>query len=271
MLADVPLDQLTSDELHARNAWAQVYLVLGEEPEPSPGAPPPALVVERRDHLRRLETAGRLYASGPMEGVAGDAIRELTIVAAASLEDATRIAMDDPFHREGYVTNTVRPHIMNEGVACYVARAMSRRTLVGGGGTDSSPGRPGPAGTAAARDDEGRAVELFLIFLDPTDKPRAEAAERADHAHFRWLRENEMAARLMSCGPVGAVAELGPGVWSGGLAVVATSRAEAERLARDEPSGQAGYRTLSVRGWTVHQGLAAPIASVLRTLNDLPS
>ena len=90
------------------------------------------------------------------------------------------------------------------------------------------------------------------------------------NAHFVWLRENEMAARLMSCGPVEPNRSLPSGVWGGGMGVVATSRQEAERIAADEPSGRAAYRILSVRSWRLQYGLAAPIAEALVTLNALP-
>jgi len=74
---------------------------------------------------------------------------------------------------------------------------------------------------------------------------------------------------LLGCCPVPTAEPLPPGVWGGGLAVVATSRAAAERMASDEPSGQAGYRVLSVDAWRLDLGLAAPIASALKTLNLL--
>ena len=268
MLADVPLTELGSDELHARNAWAQVYLVRSHEPDSTTGVPPESVSEDRRNYLRRLESAGRLYAHGPVEILAGDSLRELAIIAAASAEDAGRIAVDDPFHQAGHRTNTVHSHIINEGVACYVAREMSRRTLAV---PETSSVVEHVQAEDGGRVEAGPGVELYLISLQPTDKPRSADAADADHAHFVWLRENEMAARLMSCGPVGPVEPLGPGIWSGGLGVVATSRDGAERLAQSEPSGRAGYRTLSVRGWTVRQGMAAPIARALHALNALPT
>jgi hypothetical protein len=89
-------------------------------------------------------------------------------------------------------------------------------------------------------------------------------------AHFVWLRENEMSARLLGCGPLQSTKPLAQGVWGGGLGIVATSRAEADDIARREPSGVAGYRELSVIPWTLNYGLAAPIAGALATLNSLP-
>ena len=268
MLADVPLSELGSDELHARNAWAQVYLVRSDDLDSTPGATPESVSEDHRNYLRRLETAGQLYLHGSVEILAGDSLRELAIIAAASADDASRIAVDDPFHQAGRRANTVQSHIINEGVACYVAREMSRRALAA---PEASSIVEDVAAQAGGPVEAGPGVELYLISLDPTDKPRSTDAADADHAHFVWLRENEMAARLMSCGPVGPVEPLGPGIWSGGLGVVATSRDGAQRLAQSEPSGRAGYRMLSVRGWTVRQGMAAPIARALHTLNALPT
>ena len=268
LLADVPLTELTSDELHARSAWAEVYLVRAHEPASTPGTIPDSVLHDHRKYLHRLESAGWLYAYGIVDDLPEDRVRELAILAAASAEDAGRIAMDDPLHRAGYRTNTVQNHIINEGVACYVARQMSRRARAEGAAPRLVPANQ----PTDAEDVDGEpGVELYLISLNPTDKLRSGDAARADHAHFVWLRENEMAARLMSCGPVGPAEPLGPGIWSGGLGVVATTRDEAERLAADEPSGRAGYRALTVRGWTVHHGIAAPIARALRALNALPT
>ena len=90
-------------------------------------------------------------------------------------------------------------------------------------------------------------------------------------ADFVWLRENEMSAKLLACGPLQSAKPLAPGVWGGGLGMLATSRAEADDIARCEPSGVAAYRKLSVIPWTLDYGLAAPIAASLVTLNGLPS
>jgi hypothetical protein len=79
-----------------------------------------------------------------------------------------------------------------------------------------------------------------------------------------------MKAKLMSCGPLAAPTPLPPGVWGGGLGVLATSRDDAEAIAQAEPSGRAGYRTLFVRSWVLDYGLAAPIGRALEGLNSLP-
>ena len=268
LLEDIPLAELTSDELHARSAWAQVYLIRASQPDPSSGNPPTSVVQEHSDYLRQLESSGRLYACGPVEVLAADSVREMTVIAAASADEADRIARYDPFHRSGYRTNTVQGHIINEGIACYVAREMWRRA-VDAAEAFSAVEDSSSDGRALAGADPG--AELYLISLESTDKPRSDDAADVDHAHFVWLRENEMAARLLSCGPLEPAEPLGLGIWPSGLGVVATSREEAEHLAQNEPTGRVGYRALSVRGWTIRQGLVAPIARALQTLNALPT
>lgn len=111
---------------------------------------------------------------------------------------------------------------------------------------------------------------MYLIHLRPTEKPRPAEDTQTGFDHFVWLRSNEMAARLMSCGPVEPPVALPPGIWGGGMGVVATSRQEAEAIAAAEPSGVAGYRALSVEAWLMDYGLAAPIARALVTVNSLP-
>ena len=156
---------------------------------------------------------------------------------------------------------------MNEGVACYVGRAMAHRTEA------SSPALLTAAGDASSLADlRGRAagVQLQLIHLVPTQKPRPAEDIATGRDHFVWLRTHEMAARLMSCGPVEPASALAPGVWGGGMGVVAASPETAQAMAAAEPSGVMGYRTLSVEPWRMDYGLAAPIARALATLNSLP-
>jgi uncharacterized protein YciI len=269
MPAEVPLTELSGDQLRVRVARAQVYLIHCNEPPERVAVQSQSL---RRDHLaylHMLESEGRLYGYGPVEAIEGDPARELAIVVAASREEAERIAREEPLHRAGFRVNTVQAHTMNEGVACYVGRAMAKRVLEQGDTFDPDTGTIRHSyGELAAR---SRDVQLYLIPLDPTDKIRYPEDTATFDAHFVWLRDNEMAARLMSCGPVESMRPLAPGVWGGGLGVVATTREEAEAIAAREPSGIASYRALSVRGWTMQYGLAAPIAEALHALNALPN
>ncbi len=269
MPAEVALTELSGDQLRVRVARAQVYLIHCNEPDPARGAPPEQVQRDHLAYLYKLETEGRLYGYGPVEALSGDREREMAIVMAASPEEAERIATNDPMHVAGYRVNAVQGHTMNEGVACYVGRAMSKRAIALGDTFD-----PGIGAVTLSLDElKARATDtqLYLIPLVPTDKVRSPEDTATFDGHFVWLRENEMAARLMTCGPVQPPQPLQPGIWGGGLGIVATSRAEAERIADSEPSGRAGYRVLSVRGWTMQYGLAAPIAKSLQALNALSS
>ena len=268
MPPEVALSELTGDQLRVRVARAQVFLTHSDE---APGAGEPSQS-SQRDHLaylHKLEEEGRLYACGILEALAGDGARELAYVTAASRAEAEEIAAGDPLHVAGFRVNRVEGHTMNEGVACYVGRAMSKRALNRDHRFD--PDISGVKLTYEELAARARNVQLFLIHLDPTDKIRSPEDTATFDAHFVWLRENEMAARLLCCGPIEPARALPPGVWGGGLGVVATSRGEAEAIAAREPSGLAGYRKLSVRGWTVQYGLAAPIAEALQALNALPN
>ena len=192
----------------------------------------------------------------------------MAIIAAGSLDDAQNIADNEPVHKAGLGRNTVQGHMINEGVACYFARALSRRVEALGEPFDPDISMIDLSNDALAERAAG--AHLYLISLEPTDKTRPAEDVQTGHDHFIWLRDNEMRAKLMSCGPAQSTQSPSPGFWGGGLGIVATSRAEAERIRDVEPSGQAGYRTLSVRAWTLDYGLATPIAKALETLNSLP-
>jgi uncharacterized protein YciI len=268
MPAEVALSELSGEILRARVARAQVYIIHLNQPPSSAGEPSQAQVRDHLSYLYKLEQEGRLYGYGPVERIDGDAARELAIVVAATPEEAQRIAENEPLHKAGHRSNTVQGHTMNEGVACYVARALSKRAIARGESFDPDFGSITQSHEQLSARDAN--VQLYLVPLVPTDKPRSPDDVATFDGHFVWLRENEMAARLMTCGPVQPPRPLAQGIWGGGLGIVATSRAEAERIADSEPSGRAGYRVLSVRGWTMQYGLAAPIATALQTINALP-
>jgi uncharacterized protein YciI len=267
---DVPLTELTGEQLRARVARAQVYLL---QAQPVAGAPAPTPAQEHAllAHLYQLEQQGRLYGYGPLghegAGLAAN-VPALGIIAASSLADAETTAAADPFAQARLRTVTVVPHTMNEGVACYVGRALSRRLEASGARFSPNPGLVNLSREALA----ARAVgaRLMLVDLAPTAKPRPKEDAQTGLDHFVWLRGNEMAARLMSCGPVEPPAPLAPGIWGGGLGVFAVSAEQAARIAADEPSGQMGYRTVSARPWTLEVGLAAPIAAALTAVSALP-
>jgi uncharacterized protein YciI len=71
-------------------------------------------------HLRwaiAAEQRGELFASGPFvaEGVAPGALGGMSILRAASLEEAQQILAQDPFVREGVVTVEIRKWLLMEG------------------------------------------------------------------------------------------------------------------------------------------------------------
>ena len=266
MYTDVSLTSLTNEQLRARVARAQLYLlemVYMESHSP---------VAALRDHLayfHKLEMEGRLYGFGVVEAASEGRTQELAIIAAASRDQAESIAAKEPLRISGFHTNTLRSHTMNEGVACYVGRALSRR--IESLGESFDPSIAGIDLSYEALAERAAGARLYVISLQPTDKPRPLEDTQTGYDHFIWLRGNEMQAKLMSCGPVESTEPLGAGAWGGGLGVVATSRVEAERIAQAEPSGLAGYRTLSLRSWTLDYGIAAPIGEALATLNSLSS
>src|SRR5688572_12682425 len=219
---EVPLAELSGEVLRARTARAQLYLI---ETVWQPGAEDAELTPVRAAYQERLVAEGRLFGAGPVDYKSGTFGRELAVVAASSKEEAQRIGEHDPACQAGRTQITVRGHTMNEGVACYVGRALSMRAIALGETFDPAPSPSEQISSVPS------GVELFLIPLEPSSKPRPPEDTQSMHAHFVWLRENEMAAKLMSCGPVEPRHGLPPGVWGGGLAIVATSRAEAERIA----------------------------------------
>lgn len=264
---DTPLTELTGDQLRARVARAQMFLIDLEPAENAPGLLPRDLERDHLAYLYKLETEGRLYGYGPVDAEPGKLAHHLAIVVAASLEDAEAVAANEPLQKAGLASTAVRGHWINEGVACYVARAMSRRAK------SAAPFDPDVSSVVVSTErfsEHAAHAPLQLVYIDPTDKPRPKGEEQTGYDHFVWLREHEMKAQMMSCGPLEPLAPLAEGIWGGGLGIFATSRAEAERIASIEPSGREGYRRLTVKSWVMDHGLAAPIAGALVTLNSLP-
>ncbi|MPZ24754.1 MAG: hypothetical protein GEU28_14785 [Dehalococcoidia bacterium] len=214
-------------ELLARVARAQLYFLEASSNDDAG----PALWTDR-DHLAylyKLELGGRLYGSGPMDPGADGLFRELSIIAATSVEEAKQIAAEEPLQKVGRCRVAVRAYTMNEGVACYVGRAMFKRVQA-----QDTPFDGDISDVKLTREELlGRAsnAQVHLIMLEPTSKPRPPEDTTSMAAHFAWLRENEMAGKLMNCGPVHPDKPLAPGIWGGGLGVVATSRLEAEQIA----------------------------------------
>jgi uncharacterized protein YciI len=263
-IPEAPLTDLSEIELRSRVARAQTYAL---EMYPIDGSPEPTQE-QTRDHLAylyKLEQSGRLYGAGPVGASRTSPAYELAIVVAASEAQAEEYAANEPLNKAGLVEIKISSHIINEGVACYFARELSKRAQ-----RSNEDFNPDTSTVALSYDDlvsHAQGVNLHLIRLLPGDKTRPKSDTQIGYNHFIWLRGNEMRAQLMSCGPF----EIphAPGIWGGGLAVVATDAGKAEELRAAEPSGQAGYRVLTVEPWVMNFGLAAPIAQALATLNQL--
>lgn len=269
LATDVGLRDLTGDQLRARVARAQLYLIHMRPIPDATDAPSPSLMRDHLAYLYRLELEGRLYGSGPLGTTAGPLPHELAIVAARSRDEANEIATNEPLNKAGLRRSTVQPHTMNEGVACYFGRALSKRAEAQTRSFD--PDISAITLTYEQLSSRAAGIQLYLVDLEPTDTPRPSDDAQTGYDHFIWLRDHEMQAKLMSCGPIEPSEPLAPGIWGGGLGIVATSQAEADRIADIEPSGKAGYRTVSARPWTMDYGLAVPIAQGLTTLNSLPA
>ena len=72
------------------------------------------------DHLayqRELEEAGRLVMAGPVSDEAGDYMigGGMILLRADSMEEATQMAEDDPMHKTGARSFTLRKWLVNEG------------------------------------------------------------------------------------------------------------------------------------------------------------
>ena len=265
---ETPLNELSGDLLRARVARAQMYLIYmrptdrWRELTADPGR---AVLHDHFRYLKKLVDEGRLFGSGPVDFEPGRPVEGLAIVAAASRDEAQRIAENEPFHKAGARLNTVRPHTMNEGVACYVARAMHRKALARDEGFE--PSTDGVEGTIEELTARNASATLYLVQMEPTDMQRTpEETAAVLHQHFVWLRENEMSARLLSCGPTERL-DGKPGGDSGLGIVVAPSIEAARAIAAAEPNGVAGYRVLTTRRWLLNEGLAAPIGKALVALN----
>jgi uncharacterized protein YciI len=72
------------------------------------------------DHLAyqaKLEAAGKLAFAGPVSDASGEEMtgEGMIVYRAASLEEARALADDDPMHRRGVRTYTLRRWLINEG------------------------------------------------------------------------------------------------------------------------------------------------------------
>ncbi|MAS03882.1 MAG: hypothetical protein CL534_04220 [Ahrensia sp.] len=105
---------MTVQDLLGRMMAKEFYLI-----ENRLVAEPAALQEKLKEHLLYmidLEKSGVLFLSGPLfdknGGMTGDGV---TIIRAASFEEAETIARKDPFAIAGYREQTIRRWVVNEG------------------------------------------------------------------------------------------------------------------------------------------------------------
>ena len=83
-----------------------------------PAAPPEqivALLAAHLEHQIRLEKAGIMFGAGPMTNEDGSPSGGLIVIRAASFEAARAIVDEDPLHKSGLRTYTIRRWTVNEG------------------------------------------------------------------------------------------------------------------------------------------------------------
>ena len=85
-----------------------------------PTGDPEAVKASLSDHLayqRELEEAGRLVMAGPVSDESGENMigAGLILYRAVSMGDANRMAENDPMHKSGARSFTIRKWLVNEG------------------------------------------------------------------------------------------------------------------------------------------------------------
>lgn len=85
-----------------------------------PAGPDADLAANLPDHLAyqaRLENEGKLAFAGPVSDLSGENLNGegMIVYRAASLEEARSYAEDDPMHKRGVRTFTIRRWLVNEG------------------------------------------------------------------------------------------------------------------------------------------------------------
>ena len=118
----------TKQDLDARKGDVQLYVVLIRPTEKYGKYGPEEAAEYSRQHLLylwELEAAGKLFGAGPLERYPNEPTGML-ILAAASKEEAIALAENEPHHKAGRRTNTVKGWTLNEGRAALFAEMMSR-------------------------------------------------------------------------------------------------------------------------------------------------
>ncbi|MEP3048932.1 MAG: YciI family protein [Roseibium sp.] len=99
-----------------RGALALELYVVNTRPV-GPDADIPGSLPDHLAYQAHLEREGNLAFAGPVSDSSGEEMtgEGLIIYRAASLEDARALAADDPMHKNGVRTFTIRRWLINEG------------------------------------------------------------------------------------------------------------------------------------------------------------
>ncbi len=103
-------------------------------PPPAPGEMPDVAILERfvehLDWLEAQEKAGAIVLSGTVDEEYGIG-PGMSILRAASREEAERIAATEPFARHGLRTNTIRSWTVNEGSITLTVKLFTNEITFG--------------------------------------------------------------------------------------------------------------------------------------------
>jgi uncharacterized protein len=112
-----------------RGALALELYVVNTRPV-SPDADIPGSLPDHLAYQARLEAEGKLAFAGPVSDSSGEEMtgEGMIIYRAASLEDARALASDDPMHKNGVRTFTIRRWLINEG-SINLSIGLSGRTI----------------------------------------------------------------------------------------------------------------------------------------------
>lgn len=88
--------------------------------ESSPALAPPEMLKLLPDHLayqKQMEADGRLFLAGPLSDASGEEMSGggMIVYRAASMEEARALTENDPMHKMGGRTFTLRKWLVNEG------------------------------------------------------------------------------------------------------------------------------------------------------------
>ncbi len=83
-------------------------------------------------YQKEMETAGKLFLAGPVSDDTGTAMSGggLIIYRAADLDEAHTLAANDPMHKEGGRTFSVRAWLVNEGALNFQLRLSEQKAVL---------------------------------------------------------------------------------------------------------------------------------------------